>query len=231
MRHHESAPLRVLTLIGGLGDCHVTGVPAIQEGVAALLHPAVEIIRSNHVGPGKQRMGGVKQLHRRLLVHYALRRAAQREWQGSGEVAALVLDNQRPSAFDKILHPRLNRGQFGAYGVGADADDDHVPGGKVARCKLRRGEQVRLSAQRFNRLRNQVARAHHVADAQSRRQLHIHLARLQLGWPIEVIWTQSGVAHALPAGLVCAPTGVSDGSNAVRTSLGRVIVNGKDQRL
>jgi hypothetical protein len=44
----------------------------------------------------------------------------------------------------------------------------------------RRGEQVRCDAQGLDGLRNQIAGAHHVADAQPRRQLHIHLAGLQL---------------------------------------------------
>ena len=78
MRHQQSAALRVLAGVGGLGQRRVARVPAIEKGVAALLDPSVEIRIADRVGPAQQGIRRLQQLHRRSLIHHTLRHASHR---------------------------------------------------------------------------------------------------------------------------------------------------------
>ena len=83
MSDDQAAALRILAGVGGFGERGVTGVPRFEEGVAALLDPAIEVGGGDLVGEFEQRIGGVEQLDGRLLVDDAFREAAAIE-SGSG---------------------------------------------------------------------------------------------------------------------------------------------------
>ena len=75
MGDQQAAALRVLAGVGGLGQRGVGGVPGVEEGVAALLDPAVKVGGGDGVGRGEQGIGRIEQLDGRLLVDDALRRS------------------------------------------------------------------------------------------------------------------------------------------------------------
>ena len=52
--------------------------------------------------------------------------AAHGERQRGGKVVALILDDECSTIADEVFEPGLDLGKFGAYGVGANADDDDV---------------------------------------------------------------------------------------------------------
>ena len=94
------------------------------------------------------------------------------------------------------------------------------------------GEEMRGDAQRLDGFRDRVAGAHHVADAQAGRELHIDFARAQLGRLVLVVGPQAGVADALPADGVVFAIHVRDGLDGVGAR-GHVACgsNGKHERL
>ena len=107
MGHEQAAALRVLAGIGRLGERRVRRVPCIEEGVAALFDPAVEVGCGDGVGRGEQRIRGVEQLDRRLLIDHALGVRPIESGNGAGKLAALVLDDQRSAAADELVEARL----------------------------------------------------------------------------------------------------------------------------
>ena len=66
-------------------------------------------------------------------------------------------------------------------------------------------------AESLDRVGNLVAGAHDVADAQAGGQFNIDLAGEQLCRTVEVVGTQAGVTHGLPAGLEGLSGRVGDG--------------------
>ena len=60
MRDQQAAALGVLAGIGGFSEGDVTGIPAVEEAVAALFEPSVEIGGGNLVGRGEERVRGIE---------------------------------------------------------------------------------------------------------------------------------------------------------------------------
>ena len=121
--------------------------------MTALFDPAVEVGGGDLVGEVEQGVGRIEQLDGSLLVDDALRQAAaDRERKRGGEVAALVLDNEGSAIADEFVKARLDFGQLGTNGVGADADDDDVVSAEVAGDEIGGGEQVRRDAHAFRSL-------------------------------------------------------------------------------
>ena len=53
MHDEQTGALRILARVGGLGERRVSGVPVIEESVAALFEPSGKIGGRDLIGPGE----------------------------------------------------------------------------------------------------------------------------------------------------------------------------------
>src|SRR5580698_9114299 len=112
MGYDQAAALWVLAGVGGFGEGGEGRVPGFEEGVAALFDPAVEVGGGDGVGSGEERVAGVEELDGSGVVDDALG-AAQGERDGSGEVIALVLDDEGSAAAHEVVEAWLGGGESG----------------------------------------------------------------------------------------------------------------------
>ena len=56
MRDDEAATLGILAWVGGFGEGGVVGIPGIEEAMAALFEPAIEVGGGDFVGSGEERV-------------------------------------------------------------------------------------------------------------------------------------------------------------------------------
>ena len=232
MGDNQAAALRILAWVGGFGESGVARIPRIEEGVAALLDPAIEVGGGDLVGEIQQRVGGIEQLDRRLLVDNALGQAAAHGERKRGrEGVALILDDERAAVADEFFEAGLDPGEFGTDGVGADADDDDVVSAEISGDEIGAGEQMRRDAHAFHCFGDEIAGAHNVADAQTGRELDVDLAGLEFGGRVLVIGTQARVADTVPAGIVSAAAGLRDGLDGVGAGLSGGRRDGEKDRI
>jgi len=231
MGDEEATALGILAGVSGFSEGDIAGVPMVREAVAPLLDPAVEVGGGDGVGPVEQGVGGRKDLDGGLLVDDALGHAAHGERQGGGEVAALVLDDERAAGADKAVEAFLVGGELRASGVCADADDDDVPGGEIGLGQLGGGEQVGCEAEAFKGIGDEVAGAHDVGDAEAGGELEVYFTGVEAGGADLVIGQQAGVADALPAGCVFVTGGVGDGLDWIGAGLSGGGRDAEEERL
>src|SRR5258708_39662495 len=102
MRHDKTASLGILSCVGSFRERRVGRIPRIEEGMAALFDPAVEIGGGNSIWPLEQGVRRIQKLYGGLLVHYALRQTVARGERRRGrEVRVLVLPNHPPAPAHK----------------------------------------------------------------------------------------------------------------------------------
>src|ERR1700690_774529 len=111
MGDNETAALRVLAGIGGFSEGGVALVPRIEEGMAALFEPAVEVGGGDGVGGGEERIGGFEELDGIGFIDDALP-PAHGQWKRGGEIAALVLDDEGATVADEGVEAGLSGGEF-----------------------------------------------------------------------------------------------------------------------
>ena len=120
------------------------------------------------------------------LVHHPLRHAGPATAAaGQGSSPLWYCTISVPPSAHKLIQPRLRSRQLRPRRSrrGSRSRSRSTPTDRPT-VSFRRRQQMRRHAQLLNRLGNQVARAHHVADPQARRQLHVHLPRLQVARPV-----------------------------------------------
>ena len=119
---------------------------------------------------------------------------------------------------NEFLEARFGSGKSGTNGVGANADDQHVPLRQVGGGEFVVGEEMRRDAQRLDGFWNVIARSHYVAHAQPRLHLHVDFARAELRGLVLVVWKQAGIADALPANRIALIANVRDGLDGIGAS-------------
>ena len=72
----QTATLRILTGVGCLGERGVTRVPRIEEGVAALFDPSIEVGGGDLVWESEKWVGRIEKLDGGLFIDDAFREAA-----------------------------------------------------------------------------------------------------------------------------------------------------------
>ena len=171
-------------------------VPRLHEAVAALLHPTCEIARRDPIGPGEDRTIGFEQRHLRTFIHHLLRIGAQAERIRSVvliEILQVVLHDQHAAVLHVLQQATVGGLQFRTYRVGARAQDDRVVSPRDRPASHRSPPACgRLWLEIVERLRNIVAGAGQIGDAQPGRGLHVHAHRAIHGRAIERIWPQAG---------------------------------------
>ena len=151
----EASSLGVLAFVVHLGGGFVMGVPGIEEAVAALFDPVVEVGCGDLVGPAEEWVVGVEDFGFAVLFDDTF---CSCERQGVGAVVvivlgALVLDDDGATVADVLEETVVGGLELGACGVGADAEDDGVEAGEVAGGDVLRGEEGDVDAEVLEGLR------------------------------------------------------------------------------
>ena len=90
---------------------------------------------------------------------------------------------------------------------------------------------MRSDTHALDRFRNEIAGSHHVANAETRRELYIDLAGLKLGGCVLVVRAQASVADAVPSGFIGAARRLSDSLDGVCAGLRGRRRDGEEDRV
>src|ERR1700722_12020211 len=124
-----------------LGQSLVVGVPGVHEGMSALFDPTLEIRGGDAVRPGEDGAPRLQELDRVAFIHHLLWIAGKTNGIRAVVVvvlAAVVLNNENSTLLHIVEHAAVRSSELRTSSIRANAEDDHIVGGKIACVDVRR---------------------------------------------------------------------------------------------